>query len=145
MYNDYMYIHDEFLLIHHLLGDLTNFCCFSFSDNCPKTTRWDFLTHRHLSDNWLEFQQHFMYIHDEFLLFHHLLGELHNDDLTNDNSLKIWKDYLMRFLDLPWANRSKISLNFTDIFLITVWSFLLSPARKWKYKIRLCDSMAEGS
>ena len=28
--------------------DLTNFCCFSFPDNCPKTTRWDFLTQRHL-------------------------------------------------------------------------------------------------
>ena len=24
MYNDYMYIHDEFLLIHHLLGELRN-------------------------------------------------------------------------------------------------------------------------
>ena len=46
---------DEFLM---------NFCYFSFSDNCPKTIRWDFLT--------TSFWQ--MYIHRDFLLFHHLFG-----------------------------------------------------------------------
>ena len=51
-----------------------------------------------------------MYIHDDFLLFHHLLGERHSDDLT-------------KLLDSPWADCSKASLNFTNILLTTVWKW----------------------
>ena len=38
----------------------------------------------------------YMYIHDDFLLFHHLLGEL----MMNDKSLKkFWWDFLTRLLE----------------------------------------------
>ena len=81
----------------------------------------------------------YMYIHVDFLLFHHLLGEL----MMNDKSLKIWK-ILMRFLDLPpWANRSK-GLEFTGILLTSFFfvrkhrqqmSGLLLSKRYWMTKV----------
>ena len=81
----------------------------------------------------------YMYIHVDFFLFHHLLGEL----VTNDKSLKIWK-VLMRFLDLPpWTNCSK-GLEFTSILLTSFFfvrkhrqqmSGLLLSKRYWMTKV----------
>ena len=57
----------------------------------------------------------YMYIHDDFLLLHHLLGELHKDDLT-------------KFLDSPWADCSKAihqsripNLSSSTHFFTNIW------------------------
>ena len=77
----------------------------------------------------------YMYIHDDFLLFHHLLGELHKDDLT-------------KFLDSPWADCSKAihqsripNLSTHFFYKYLVW-FLFQMAFKKKFVKQICENIS---